>query len=295
MKGLGLLGVAMLVGASALAALRPAPALPADAGSLDEPVSGEPEDETLVVTGLVTMDEARVAHVFSPVAGRVVKIHVRPGQRVNEGAPLATIEAPDFDPTSDVYKAQADFVAAKHDFERQKQLCLMGECQSVEAAADELRAAKANLAIAIAKNELRPLQLLKIAAECPPYPCTYTIPSPLAGEVLRADAVAGSFVQGQYGGGEAPELFVIGDLASVSVLADVDEGDLARVHVGTSVVLRADALPGDLFAGKIDWIGGQVDPDLHRTRVRCTLPNPGGGLRPDMVGTVEIAAGPGVR
>ena len=42
----------------------------------------------------------------------------------------------------------------------------------------------------------------------------------------------GAEVQGQYGGGTAVELFTIGELDRVWVLADVFEMDLARVQQG---------------------------------------------------------------
>ncbi len=294
MRGLDRLGVPLLLVASVFESVGGSPARMQDVASVDEPASSNPLPETLVATGRLTTDDARVAHVYSPVTGRVTTVHVRQGQRVTKGDPLATIEAPDLDPTSDVYKAQADFIAAQHDYRRQMQLFAMGEPRrDLEEAADRLRQAKASLAIA--RSRVRPLYLLRIADPCPPYPCTYTIRSPLAGEVLLAGAVPGAFVQGQQGGAAAPELFVIGDLASVSLLVDVDEADLARVHVGSPVILRADALPGEVFEGTIDWVSQQVDPVLRSAKARGTLANRDGHLRPEMLGTVEIALGAEVR
>jgi len=291
MKGLRLLGVPLLLLVSAFEVFGSSPAESVDVAGVDEPAPSEPVQDTVVVSGRVTTDDARVAHVYSPVAGRVTKVQVRQGQRVKKGDALATIEAPDFDPSSDVYKAQADLIAAEHDAKRMKTLFELGEGRAdFEAALDRLRAAKANMEIA--RVRARPLQLLRLADACPPYPCTYTLPSPVGGEVLAAEAVAGTFVQGQYDGAVAPELFVIGDLDRVWVLVDLDEGDLGRVRVGARAVVRADALPGEPFEGNVDWVSGSIDPVLHRAKARCTLDNPDRLLQPEMLGTVEIDALP---
>jgi cobalt-zinc-cadmium efflux system membrane fusion protein len=291
MRGLGLLAVPLLVAASAFEAVAPIGARQVEVVAVDEPPFAGPEDETLVVTGHVTTDGARVAHVSSPVTGRVARVHARLAQRVKKGDPLVTVEAPDMDPTSDVYKAEADLIAARHDLKRKHELFAMGESRAdYEAAIHEAREAEAKLVEV--RKRYRPLTLLRIADPCPPHPCTYTVRSPIDGEVLRVDAEVGAFVQGQYASGVAPELFVIGDLDSVWVLMDVDAGDLGRVHVGSRAVLSVDALPGDALEGRIVWVSAQMDPVLHRTRARCTFVNPGRVLRPEMIGTVDVAVGP---
>src|ERR1700722_1139093 len=83
-------------------------------------------DATVATSGRVTFDDQRVGHVLSPVAGRVVQIQGELGQMVKRGTPLATIESPDIgDALSDLHTAQAEFVAASHDYQRQR--ALLGE------------------------------------------------------------------------------------------------------------------------------------------------------------------------
>src|SRR6202051_3725744 len=59
-----------------------------------------------VTEGKVAVDEDRSTPVFSPYAGRVMKLMVRPGDNVTQGQPLFVIEA------ADTVQAQNDFVAA---------------------------------------------------------------------------------------------------------------------------------------------------------------------------------------
>jgi len=184
MKGLGLLGVPPLVAASVFASTGSGPALPpADVVAADKPSSSEPVDGPLVLGGRVTTDDARVAHVFSPLAGLVVKVQARQGQRMKKGDPLATIEAPDVGSTRDLYKAQADFIAAQHDVARKKVLADLGEGRAdLEAAIDALREARAKLWAA--RNP--PYQLLAMGDWCPHHQCMHTYtPIPIGSCVRR--------------------------------------------------------------------------------------------------------------
>src|SRR5258708_33860548 len=56
----------------------------------DRPVGG-----TIRAAGRVTFDDLRVAHVFSPVTGRISKILAQPGERVKQGQALCVAQCPD--------------------------------------------------------------------------------------------------------------------------------------------------------------------------------------------------------
>src|SRR4029077_12263370 len=76
----------------------------------------------LIATGRVEFSDTRVAHVFSPVTGRVTALPVALGQHVERGTPLAIISSPDLaSAVADAQKADADYAAAKREFERQKE------------------------------------------------------------------------------------------------------------------------------------------------------------------------------
>ena len=49
---------------------------------------------TLEAPGRIAFDDLRVAHVFAPVSGRIVKIDAAPGQQVRKGDALLDIESP---------------------------------------------------------------------------------------------------------------------------------------------------------------------------------------------------------
>jgi cobalt-zinc-cadmium efflux system membrane fusion protein len=250
------------------------------------PVMERDLDDTILTSGTVTLDDRRTGHVFSPVTGRVVSIGAKLGTRVKRGDALAVIESPDVgSAVSDARKAEADLIAAEHDLKRKKGLYEQkaGSASDLEVAEDTYRRARAELERARQKSAL--LQVANVDAVTQ----TYTLPSPVDGEVLMRNISPGVEVQGQYSGGATQELFTIGELDRVWVLSNVFEMDLARVHVGTPASVTVVAYSGKVFKGLVDWVSGQIDPSSRTATVRCTFDNPNRLLLPMMYATVEIS------
>jgi cobalt-zinc-cadmium efflux system membrane fusion protein len=242
--------------------------------------------DALVLSGRVVRDDTLSAHVYSPMTGRIATVNVQLGQLVSKGDVLATIEPADVDmSTNDVTKATAEFIAAKHDYERWK---VLGEPRrAVEAAQDEYLRAKAEL------ERAQQLERARREAGLPNGESTYALRSTVDGEVLASRAKVGTVVRGQHG--PAPvELFTIGTLDPIWVLADVRDDDLARVRVGTRVRARpatADdggAAQAEPASGQVDWVSETKDSAASTTQVRCRFENPRLVLRPDTSVTVVI-------
>jgi cobalt-zinc-cadmium efflux system membrane fusion protein len=243
-------------------------------------------DDTIATSGTVALDDVRSGHVMSPVTGRVVRIIAALGEHVKKGQPLAAIESPDVgDAVSDVHKAEADLVAAQHAYERKKTLFEQkaGPASDVEVAEDAFRRAKAEIERARAKQALLRVGSADSVSQ------TYLLASPIEGDILMTNAHPGIEVQGQYSGGSSVELFTIGDVSRVWVLADVYEMDLARVHPGVPATVRVAAYPARTFDGRVDWVSGSIDPTTRAARVRCTFDNPERLLLPQMYATVNLS------
>jgi cobalt-zinc-cadmium efflux system membrane fusion protein len=249
-------------------------------------VTDQDVDDTILTSGRVALDDLRSGHVFSPVTGRVVKIEAQLGQRVKKGDPLATLESPDIGNTvSDVHKAEADLIAAQHDYERKKDLFEQkaGSAADLEAAEDSYRKAKAEIERARQKQSLLRVGSADAVTQM------YTLTSPIDGEVLMRNINPGIEVQGQYSGGATQELFTVGELDKVWVLADLYEMDISRVRVGTPADVTVVAYPGKVFKGQVDWVSGMLDPSTRTAKVRCTFDNPERLLRPEMYATMQIS------
>lgn len=288
----------LAVGCGARAAKPPAPAQPPsgevwmtreqvrDAHVDVDLVSNRPVGNEVVTSGRVTFDDLRVSHVYSPVTGRVTRILADPGQRVKKGAALAVIESPDVgNAFADLAKAEADLVAAQHDFRRQQELyeAHAGSQRDFESAQDSYGKAKAEMERARRKAAL----FRKTAGD--DVTQGFTLRAPIDGDVIARSVNPGVEVQGQYSGGTAVELFTIGELDAVWILADVFEMDLARVGKGAAVTVKVVAYPNRVFKGEVDYITGALDPTTRTARVRCSIANPDRALKPEMYATVVIA------
>ena len=245
----------------------------------------QPLSQTLVVGGRVAFNDERVSHIFSPVTGRVTRVLAQLGQQVKPGTPLVAIVSPDVGSAfSDEVKARADLVAAQHDLERQKALFeeKAASSRDYETAQDNYGKAKAEEERALQRLRLlRTGQIDRVTQE-------YTLPSPITGRVVARAVNPGMEIQGQFSGGTAVELFTIGDIDSVWVFADVPESSLSEVRQGAKVDVRVLAYPEHVFHGTVDWISPTLDPVLRTARLRISVDNPEGLLKPEMYATVLI-------
>ena len=251
-----------------------------------EPVDEQDVDDSIVTSGKVAFDDARVAHIYSPVTGRVTRIDATLGQRVKKGDVLAVIDSPDLgNASADVGKAQADEIAAENDYHRKKSLFDQHAASQadVEQAEDKYHTAQAELSRAREK-----LRLLK-GGDGNFVSQGFPLTSPIEGEVMSRNVSPGVEVQGQYGGGTAVELFMVGEIDKVWVFADVYEMDVARVKIGSPVQVKIVAYPNRVFNSTIDWISGTLDPQTRTVRVRCSFDNPDKLLKPEMYATVTIS------
>jgi cobalt-zinc-cadmium efflux system membrane fusion protein len=250
------------------------------------PLDDQDVDDTILSSGRVTFDDQRVAHIFSPVTGRVARILANLGERIHKGQPLAVITSPDIgQASSDLGKADADLIAAEHDFKRKKELFEAHAASQAdyETAEDNYRKAKAEKERAYQKAFLLRTGSVDSVTQ------GYTLTSPIDGELIARAVNPGIEVQGQYGGGTAVELFTVGELDHVWVLADVYEMDLARVKAGARVKVKVVAYPGKTFDGRVDWVSGALDPTSRTAKIRCTFDNPDRVLKPEMYATVTIS------
>ena len=250
-----------------------------------EPLEPQPVGGVVVASGRVTFDDLHVAHVLSPVTGRVVKIEAQPGQRVRKGDALAEIESPDVAAAfSDLAKAQADFGAAEKEANRQKDLFDVhaGSQRDFENAQSNYSKARAELDRARKKTRILRGSSSNRSNQM------YTLRTPIDGEVIARNVNPGAEVQGQYTGGTVLELFTVGELDSVWVLGDVFEMDLGRVKAGTACLATVVSYPGRVFRGLADWVSDTLDPATHTSKVRCKIVNSDRALKPEMYATVTL-------
>jgi len=204
------------------------------------------------VPGTVALDERRVTVIATRSDAYVDHVeNVTTGDRVRKGQALVHVYSPEINAAAAQLIANPGFDGARRRLQN---------LNVSEAVIDEMeRTRKVPMAI--------------------------TWSSPRDGIVLQRTAIEGM----KAGAGDT--LFRIGDIATMWVLADVPERDLANVRIGQAATVRLRSAPGRTFSGKVGVIYPQVNPETRVTRMRIELPNPDGTLLPDMYADVEIATG----
>jgi len=254
-------------------------------------------------TGKVGFNEDRLTPVFTPYAGRVLGLLANKGASVSKGQPLVVLESPELvaaqndlaSARSDLAKAKIGLNAAQTVADRARRL---HEQEAI--ATKDLQQAEADLARA--QDEYRRAQVTLAAVENRLL-LFGKDPKEIAGLGARVDRqvvirapIAGTIVDrkigpGQYIKPDAPDpLFLISDLTTLWILADVFESDVAMIHLRAPVEVSVPAYPNRVFPAHISFISPTVDPATRTVRVRCLVQNPEGLLKPDMFATIKIHA-----
>ncbi|HEV7636305.1 MAG TPA: efflux RND transporter periplasmic adaptor subunit [Bradyrhizobium sp.] len=280
---------------------------PAEWASLTiEPVTKRVFRAETVTEGKVAVDEDRSTPVFSPYAGRVNKLMVRPGDSVKQGQALFVIEA------ADTVQAQNDFIASMTGLNKARSALDLAQIQDKRAkdlfegkavplkdyqqtqanliqAQNDVRSAQT--ALEATRNKLRILGLTDEAIstfqEKGRIDPNTTIFSPITGTVVQRKVGPGQYVNS----GASDPVFVIGDLSTVWLTAFVREADASMVAVGQEIAVNVLALPNRPLTARINYVSAAIDPATRRLLVRATIDNKDGLLRPEMFANVTIYSG----
>lgn len=254
-----------------------------------EPVSAGAEAIAVRTSGKAGFNEERLSYVSSPLVGRVVDIRAKPGQRVEAEQTLAVIDSPDLGAASSEFiKARADLVLAEHNYKLAQQLLAAkamatkdfqkAEDESVKANADLRRTREHLISLGVPAKELdAPLEALHVRSR-------FDLTAPIGGTVIERTLTLGQ----QVGGESAQRLFVIADLSTVWVTADIYEKDLPLIHADEEVSVHAAAWPQEEFHGRIDYVGDTVDPNSRTVKVRASVDNRQLLLKPEMFVTATV-------
>ncbi len=90
-------------------------------------------------------------------------------------------------------------------------------------------------------------------------------------------------------------LLVIADLSRVWIEAEVFEADLESVHVGMPATITLPYLPGRTYPAAVEYVYPYLDGESRTGRIRLSLDNAAGELKPDMYAEVALEADLGHR
>ena len=232
--------------------------------------------------GRVSFDEKRTASLSAPLPGRVERVLVRIGDRVQEGERLFNVRSAAWaDLEREMASARANVEVKKRIAARARELVEIRAAPEKDALAAEADLHEAELA---ARASAAKRASLRIAPEGDNL---FWVIAPRSGTIVDLDVVASQEVQPS---GDHP-LVRISELTEVLVLADVQESDAYDLRVGGDVTIRTRA-GGVVRSGTIDRISEVVDPKRRTVELRIRAANADRALRPNAFVDVEIQSDP---
>jgi Cu(I)/Ag(I) efflux system membrane fusion protein len=236
--------------------------------------------KTIRTVGRIEYDEKKLATINLKFEGWIEKLYVDyVGKQVKKGDPLAEVYSPE------LFATQQEFINL-----------LKWKTQSGEVkdeTINKMLTRDSEAIVEAAKQRLRLWDIsdeqIKSIAESGKPIRTLTLYSPVNGTVLQKTALQGMRAM------PGEKLFDIADLSTVWIISDIYEYELPMVHVGDSAKITMSYFPGKEFTAVIDYVYPVITGETRTAKVRFSMPNPGGRLKPQMFTNVEIKVNMGNR
>jgi len=235
--------------------------------------SVKPLQKIIRTVGRIEYDERRLATVNTKIEGWIERLYVNyTGKYVKKGEPLAEIYSPELVAT------QQEFL----NLLKWKQSAISNQQSAIEV----MLSKDAEAIIEAAKQRLRlwdinDAQIKKIEEAGKPIR-TLTIYSPASGYVVQKTALQGIRVM------PGERLFDVADLSRVWIVSDIYEYDVSLIKIGQTAKISLSYFPGREFSSRIDYIYPSLAGESRTAKIRFTIANPGGQLKPQMFTNVEV-------
>ena len=215
-----------------------------------------------------SLDPEWQAQVAAKVDGRLEKVYVHEGDRVEKGQVLAILEQMDTDANllsakGSYLDAQTSLRKAETDLARYEKLYATGAVS--QQVVDDYRFARDNAAAKLeaARGSLQGME------------------SKAAGTVVTAPAdgiVAKRYYQEGYYAKAGTPLFAIADISMLKTTIHIPEGQVTSVKVGNEADIALPAYPGKKLVGKITRIAPVADLPAHTFAAEVSVDNSEGLL-----------------
>ncbi len=258
-------------------------------------VQEEPLQVSVREVGVV--DPVTKVDVKSVVSGRVLSLRVREGAVVKAGDVLAEVE-PDVNQAQSLSEvsggltqAQLKLQDAEREFASQKALFDQGLL-----GADAFKAVRNKRDQAV--EALKSARMLYQIVEDRGIPISGNaasqkarVVSPMSGVVIKKGVELGETVtSGVSSFNAGTVLFTVADLKSLIIRVNLNEVDIAKVHVGQPVRITLDAYPQKVFTGKVTFVAPSAElvEKIKVFKVEISLDELSDAYRTGMSANVEI-------
>ncbi len=251
-------------------------------------VESRPITKTIECNAEVAYDGDRYARISAQVPGIVADVHRDFGDSVRSGDPLVTITSTDLGEAKANYlQAVAAVALWEKNLAREKDLLERGVSTERDLLEAERYLAESRAELSEAEQMLLSYghseEQIEAVRRSGDTGARYVVTAPFPGIVVDRQVAIGEVVE------SSRPLFSVADVARMWAFIDVYESDMRNIRVGQPVVLRAEGLPGESFAGYITWLSSELNPRTRTLRTRVELDNRRGLLRCHMFAQASIS------
>jgi RND family efflux transporter MFP subunit len=246
-------------------------------------VSKQRISEKLVFTGVI--EAWQTINITPEVGGRIAKIYVEEGDRVQKGQLLAELDTRATrlqleQAEAFVAVAQANYNDAEKNMERMERLIK-------ENAVSEQQYEKIKLVFESAEAQLNQA---KAALNLSKYNLDVSImEAPFSGVVASRNAEVGDVINPMMGGFSPNSgVLTLMDFSRVKIEVDVSHQDVVRIKKGQPASMAVSAIPGRSFSGRVSVVNLTADPMTKKFHVEVASDNPDLILRPNTFGEIMI-------
>ncbi len=236
---------------------------------------------SLDLTGEVSLNPGRVAHLVPSIAGVTRQVHKQLGAPVRKGELMATLASRELAQLNASYlAAQANGSLAWIEYKREKNLYKRGVSSQREFQRARLAMSRASVSVQLARRKLYALgftkrELQQMASKPAGRMSRFSLRAPFDGVV-----VAKHISQGEYLKADS-QAFTVADLSTVWIVLKVHQKDLSLIRVGQAVHVTASY--GRLQStAKITYVSPIVSRSTRTSTARVVLDNAKGLWQPGL-------------
>ena len=212
--------------------------------------------------GSVMQSEEKESTVPARVSGRVEKVFVRSmGSFIQKGDPVVQFYSPK------LISAGQEYIVSRKSYEESKQDDFKDLMNQAGERLESWGIKRFQYESWYKKNKV---------------PDRIVIYSPATGIVRKHNATVGRYLK------EGQNIFELSDLSEVWVEMDVYEHDSAIVKLGQELNLKFSASPSTNVKSEVDFIAPILDSRSRTLKIRATIPNPKGVLKPGMIAEASL-------
>lgn len=236
------------------------------------------------LSGIAGLTSAfRATNVSAQVSGQVLQRHVEPGDRVQAGAPLVTLDETQHAIAVDEANAtlearEVDLTEAERDFQRNKELFEKGTISDGKHDAARFQRDRARSARDLTKASLRRARRALSDA---------IVTAPFSGTVERIDVQIGDFLQ------PGSPVAVVADFERVRVVAGVTAREAANISEGDTAQVWIEELGGGKLSAPIHSVGLMADVASGTYPVEIWLDNESHLIRAGMIAELQLTSAKG--